>query len=70
MTTSLFLEQHQLQGVWGRAAHPSGERDGYPLGVEPTRNLLQCNTFGREGQRQTTSQLLVPSREREDPVTS
>src|SRR5258706_8185001 len=47
--------KHHLQGVWGAARHPSGERegrsplasatrnvrngerDGYPLGVEPTR---------------------------------
>jgi hypothetical protein len=31
--------KHHVQGVWGAARHPSGEREGYPLGVEPARIL-------------------------------
>ena len=34
-------DKHHVRGVWGAAGPPSGERDGYPLGVEPARSLAQ-----------------------------
>ena len=39
MITSIFLESHLLQGVWGAALPPSGEREGRSHLAEMSQEL-------------------------------